>query len=34
MEGRQLLAPVYDQFTEGLETADLRAATALIENIR
>jgi predicted ATPase len=33
-EGRQLLASVYDQFTQGFETADLRAATALIENLR
>jgi predicted ATPase/TolB-like protein/tetratricopeptide (TPR) repeat protein len=29
-----LLAPVYDRFTEGFETADLRAAKALIDQIR
>jgi predicted ATPase len=30
-EARGLLAPVYDRFTEGFETADLRGANALLE---
>jgi predicted ATPase len=30
-EARELLAPVYDRFTEGFATADLRAAKTLIE---
>ena len=30
-EARQLLAPVYDRFTEGLDTPDLRAARALLD---
>ena len=29
----RLLAPVYDRFTEGFETADLRAAKALIDQL-
>ena len=29
-EAHRLLAPIYDRFTEGFETADLRAAKALI----
>ena len=32
-EARQLLAPVYDQFTEGFETADLTAARALLGSL-
>jgi predicted ATPase len=32
-EARELLAPVCDRFTEGFETADLRAANALLEAI-
>jgi predicted ATPase len=28
---RALLAPVYDWFTEGFETADLQEAKALLE---
>jgi predicted ATPase len=32
-EARELLAPVYDRFAEGFETADLRAANALLEAI-
>jgi len=28
------LAPVYDRFTEGVETADLKAARALIDDLR
>ena len=30
---RELLAPVYGQFTEGLDTADLRAARALLDQL-
>jgi predicted ATPase len=30
---RQLLAPVYDWFTEGLDTPDLKAARALLADI-
>jgi predicted ATPase len=30
-EARALLAPIYGWFTEGLETPDLRAAAALLE---
>jgi predicted ATPase len=30
-EARQVLAPVYDRFTEGFGTADLRAARAMLE---
>jgi predicted ATPase len=33
-EARELLAPVYDQFTEGFDTADLKAAKALIDDLR
>ncbi|MET4256332.1 putative ATPase/DNA-binding winged helix-turn-helix (wHTH) protein [Bradyrhizobium sp. S3.12.5] len=33
-EARQILAPVYSRFTEGFETADLRAARATIEMLR
>jgi predicted ATPase len=29
-----LLQPVYDQFTEGFATADLRAAMALLDDLR
>ena len=29
-EARNLLAPVYDWFTEGFETADLKDAKALL----
>ena len=32
-EARQLLAPVYDRFTEGFEAPDLRAAKALLDQI-
>jgi predicted ATPase len=32
-EACELLAPVYDRFTEGFATADLRAAKALIEEL-
>ena len=30
----ELLAPVYDWFTEGLETADLKDAKALLDELR
>ena len=30
---RQILAPVYDRFTEGFETADLKQAKALLEQL-
>jgi predicted ATPase/DNA-binding winged helix-turn-helix (wHTH) protein len=33
-EARELLAPVYDRFTEGFDTADLKAAKALIDDLR
>jgi class 3 adenylate cyclase/predicted ATPase len=32
-EGRQTLAPVYDRFTEGFDTADLREAKAILEEL-
>ena len=32
-EARELLTPVYDRFTEGFATADLRAAKALLEEL-
>ena len=32
-EARQVLAPVYEQFTEGFGTADLRAARALLDEL-
>ncbi len=31
--GDGLLAPIYDWFTEGLETADLRDAKALLDDL-
>jgi predicted ATPase/DNA-binding winged helix-turn-helix (wHTH) protein len=33
-EARRTLALVYDRFTEGLETADLKQASALLEDLR
>jgi predicted ATPase len=33
-EALELLAPIYDRFTGGFEVADLRAANALIGEIR
>jgi predicted ATPase len=30
-DARQILAPVYDRFTEGFGTADLRAARAMLD---
>jgi predicted ATPase len=32
-EARQILAPVYDRFTEGFETPDLRSARAMLESL-
>ncbi len=32
-EARQLLAPVYDWFTEGFDTADLQEAKALLDEL-
>ena len=33
-EARELLAPVYDWFTEGFDTPDLREAKALLDALR
>lgn len=33
-EARQILAPVYGRFVEGFDTADLRAARAMLEALR
>ena len=32
-DARQILAPVYDRFTEGFGTADLKQAKALLEQL-
>ena len=32
-EARELLAPVYEWFTEGFETADLQETTALLNEL-
>lgn len=32
-EARALLAPVYDQFTEGFATADLRAVRTMLDGL-
>jgi len=32
-EARELLAPIYDWFTEGFDTADLQEARALLEEL-
>jgi predicted ATPase len=32
-EARHLLAPIYDQFTEGLDTRDLQEAKALLDEL-
>jgi predicted ATPase len=32
-EARDLLAPVYGRFTEGFETADLKEARALLDEL-
>jgi hypothetical protein len=31
---REILAPVYDRFTEGFETTDLKAAKLLLHGLR
>jgi predicted ATPase len=33
-EARELLSAVYDRFTEGFETADLKAAKALLDSLQ
>jgi len=33
-QARELLAPIYDWFTEGFDTADLQEAKALLEKLR
>ena len=33
VEAYELLAPIYDWFTEGFETADLQEAKALLEEL-
>jgi len=32
-DARQILAPVYDRFTEGFETTDLRSARTMLESL-
>ena len=32
-EARDLLAPVFDQYTEGFESSDLKAAKALLDRL-
>ena len=32
-QARELIAPIYDWFTEGFDTADLRDAKALLEEL-
>jgi predicted ATPase len=32
-EARELLAPIYDWFTEGFDTADLKDAAALLAEL-
>jgi predicted ATPase len=32
-EGRELLAPLYDWFTEGFDTSDLKDARALLDEL-
>ena len=32
-QGRELLAPVYEWFTEGLDTRDLKDANSLLEEL-
>ena len=33
-QARELLAPVYDWFTEGFDTLDLKEAKALLDELR
>ena len=32
-EARELLAPIYDRFTEGFDTSDLKAAKSLLDDL-
>jgi predicted ATPase len=32
-EARELLAPIYERFTEGFSTSDLKAAKSLIDDL-
>jgi predicted ATPase len=32
-DARQILAPVYDRFTEGFETADLHSARSILDSL-
>jgi hypothetical protein len=32
-EARELLAPIFDRFTEGFDTADLKATKALLDEL-
>jgi predicted ATPase len=32
-EARELLAPIYNRFTEGFDTADLKAAKSLLDDL-
>jgi predicted ATPase len=32
-DARQLLAPVYNRFTEGFETLDLRSASSMLQSL-
>jgi predicted ATPase len=32
-EAREVLAPVYDRFTEGFDTADLKSAKSILEDL-
>jgi predicted ATPase len=32
-EARELLAPIYERFTEGFDTSDLKAAKSLIDDL-
>jgi predicted ATPase len=33
-EAKELLAPIYNRYTEGFETSDLKAARALLRDLR
>jgi predicted ATPase len=33
-KARELLSPVYDRFTEGFETTDLKAAKSLVDDLK
>jgi predicted ATPase len=32
-DGKELLQPIYDRFTEGFDTGDLRSAKALLDAV-